>query len=163
MARAESQHVLNNGSYYAWLVCDYEMNGSTLEYNLWFHWDWGCAQLDNAWIKVGNTTIWSNGGRIHNYAAGDIAQNHSCAVHSGSATITGTQTVTFGITKYQGVDLSGSFTVTGAVPVHLYGSVNGARKEIKHLYGSVNGSRKKIKKLYASVNGARKLIFRDDS
>ena len=59
---------------------------------------------------------------------------------------------------------TGSWTLPAvASPQHLYGSVNGARKEIHHLYGSVNGSRKKIKKLYASVNGARKLIFRDDS
>lgn len=41
----------------------------------------------------------------------------------------------------------------------IYGSVNGARKEVTAIYGSVNGARKEVTKVYGSVNGARKLVW----
>ena len=44
---------------------------------------------------------------------------------------------------------------------NIYGSVNGARKEVEHIYGPVNGARKKVIKVYGSVNGARKLMWQE--
>lgn len=114
MAQAISNKVLVSTSKYCWMICDYSMSGSTLSYNLSFYYEGGCAQLDNAWIKVGGNTIWQNTGRIHNYDGNPYQSSHTVQIHSGTATITGTQTVTFGITKYNGVAVSGSFSVSGA-------------------------------------------------
>jgi hypothetical protein len=55
-------------------------------------------------------------------------------------------------------------TITnGDDPVYIYGSVNGARKQIKHIYAPVNGARKKIVRVYASVNGVARKVFEDGS
>lgn len=55
-----------------------------------------------------------------------------------------------------------TFSITNTTKnFKLYGSVNGASKEINHLYGSVNGQSKKIVKLYGSVGGVVKEIYRD--
>lgn len=66
---------------------------------------------------------------------------------------------------YRGKDSTVSTTTitNGALPVHLYGSVNGEAKEIVKLYGSVNDQRKTIVKLYASVNGVTKKIYEDQN
>ncbi len=117
MAQAITNKVKQTSSsnYYCWMICDYTMSGTTLSYTLRYYWEWGCTQLDNAWIKAGNSVIWQNTGRVHDYNASHIAQGHNITIHSGTATITGTQTITFGITKYSGVAQSGSFTVSGGV------------------------------------------------
>lgn len=117
MAQAITNKVqqTDGSRYYCWMICDYSMSGTTLSYTLKYYWEWGCTQLDNAWIKAGNTVIWQNTGRIHDYNSSHIAQGHNISIHSGTATITGTQTITFGITKYSGVAQSGSFTVSGGV------------------------------------------------
>lgn len=114
MAQAISNKVLVQGSKYCWMICDYTMSGSTMSYSLSFYFEGGCAQLDNAWIKVGSTTVWSNTGRVHNYEGNPAQSGHTVSIHSGTTTISGSQTVTFGITKYSGVAMSGSFTVSGA-------------------------------------------------
>lgn len=114
MAQAISNKVLVQSAKYCWMKCDYTMSGSTMNYSLSFYFEGGCAQLDNAWIKVGGTTIWSNTGRVHNYDSSQPnSVPHTVSIHSGSTTISGTKTVTFGITKYSGVAVSGSFSVTG--------------------------------------------------
>lgn len=113
MAQAISNKVLVQSSKYCWMICDYSMSGSTLSYNLSFYYEGGCAQLDNAWIKVGGTTVWQNAGRVHNYDGNPYQSPHTVQIHSGTATVTGSQTVSFGITKYNGVAVSGSFSVTG--------------------------------------------------
>lgn len=114
MSQAISNKVLVQSSKYCWMICDYTMSGTTLNYSLSFYFEGGCAQLDNAWIKVGSTTVWSNTGRVHNYNSGQPwNQSHTVSIHSGSATISGSQTVSFGVTKYSGVALSGSFVVSG--------------------------------------------------
>lgn len=113
MAQAISNKVLVQNNKYCWMICDYTLSGSTMSYTLSFKFEGGCAQLDNAWIKVGGTTVWQNTGRIHNYEGNPAAAGHTVNIHSGTATISGTQTVTFGITKYSGVAMSGSFTATG--------------------------------------------------
>lgn len=116
MAQAISNKVLVSSSQYCWMVCDYSMSGQTLNYTLSFHFDGGCAQLDNAWIKAGSTVIWQNTGRIHSYDSTAWNVSHNVSIHSGSATISGNQTITFGITKYSGVAVSGSFSVSGSTP-----------------------------------------------
>ena len=113
MAQAISNKVLVQSNKYCWMICDYSVSGNTLNYTLSFRFEGGCAQLDNAWIKVGGNTVWSNTGRIHNYEGNPSASGHTVSIHSGSTTISGTQTVTFGITKYSGVAMSGSFSATG--------------------------------------------------
>ena len=122
------------------------------------------------------------GGQYYEVVAGGVRQNVGTDYYTPSFTVTipnvaesatsytysctwaapGNNTGAYGGTTGGTVSWTLSFDPS-TPPVHLYGSVNGARKEIKHLYGSVNGSRKKIKKLYGSVNGARKLIFEDNS
>lgn len=114
MARAETQHVLVRTTKYCWLYCDYSMSGSTLTWSLTFHWDGGDAQLDNAYIRKDGTNIWSNTGRVHNYEGKDTRGEYNLAIANGTTSISGTQTITFGITKYSGVYLTGSFTVTAA-------------------------------------------------
>lgn len=116
MAQAISNKVLVSTSKYCWMICDYSMSGSTLSYNLSFYYEGGCAQLDNAWIKVGGNTIWQNTGRVHNYDGNPYQSSHTVQIHSGTANVEGTQTVSFGITKYNGVAVSGSFSVTGNTP-----------------------------------------------
>lgn len=114
MAQAISNKVLVSGSQYCWMICDYTMSGSTLNYTLSFYYEGGCAQLDNAWIKVGNTIVWQNTGRVHNYTATAWNVPHTVGIASGTANISGSQTVSFGVTKYSGVGVSGSFNVSGA-------------------------------------------------
>ena len=114
MSQAISNKVLVQSSKYCWMICDYTMSGTTLNYSLSFYFEGGCAQLDNAWIKVGGTTVWSNTGRVHDYNSGQPwNQSHTVSIHSGSATISGSQTVSFGVTKYQNKPVSGSFVVSG--------------------------------------------------
>lgn len=114
MSQAISNKVLVQSSKYCWMICDYTMSGTTLNYSLSFYFEGGCAQLDNAWIKVGSTTVWSNTGRVHNYNSGQPwNQSHTVSIHSGTATISGSQTVSFGVTKYQNKPVSGSFVVSG--------------------------------------------------
>lgn len=114
MSQAISNKVLVQSSKYCWMICDYTVSGSTLNYSLSFYYEGGCAQLDNAWIKVGSTTVWSNTGRVHDYNSGQPwNQSHTVSIHSGSATISGSQTVSFGVTKYQNKPVSGSFVVSG--------------------------------------------------
>lgn len=48
---------------------------------------------------------------------------------------------------------------TIAPTAKLYGSVNGATKQVHKLYGSVGGVTKTVTKLYGSVNGVTKLIY----
>lgn len=114
MAQAISNKILVKDYKYCWMICDYTLSGSTMTYTLSFHWDGGDAQLDNAWIKVGGTTVWQNAGRIHNYdPSQDNRGSYDLTIHNGTATVSGTQTVTFGITKYQNNNMSGSFSATG--------------------------------------------------
>lgn len=113
MSQAISNKVLVQSSKYCWMICDYTTSGSTLNYTLSFYFEGGCAQLDNAWIKVGGTTVWSNTGRVHNYDGTAWSVSHTVSIHSGTATISGSQTVSFGVTKYSGVAVSGSFVVSG--------------------------------------------------
>ena len=114
MSQAISNKALVQSSKYCWMICDYTMSGTTLNYSLSFYFEGGCAQLDNAWIKVGSTTVWSNTGRVHNYNSGQPwNQSHTVSIHSGTATISGSQTVSFGVTKYQNTPVSGSFVVSG--------------------------------------------------
>lgn len=113
MSQAISNKVLVQSNKYCWMICDYTMSGTTLNYSLSFYYEGGCAQLDNAWIKVGNTTVWSNTGRVHNYDGTAWSVSHTVSIHSGTATISGSQTVSFGVTKYSGVAVSGSFVVSG--------------------------------------------------
>lgn len=116
MAQAISNKVLVDSTNYCWMVCDYTVTGTTLNYTLSFHYDKGCAQLDGAYITDNGVGIWSNNGRIHNYE-GSLTYSHDVAIHSGSATLSaGAHTITFGITKYNGVALAGSFQVTGGTP-----------------------------------------------
>lgn len=125
MAQAISNKVLIDDQRYCWLICDYSVSGSTMTYTLSFHFDLGCAQLTNPWIKVGGTTVWSQSGTVHAYNAAHNPVSHTPVIKSnGTATINGTQTVTFGITKYNGVSLQGSFNVSGGAtptdPTGLY-------------------------------------------
>lgn len=113
MSQAISNKVLVQSNKYCWMICDYTTSGSTLNYSLSFYYEGGCAQLDNAWIKVGNTTVWSNTGRVHNYDGTSWSVSHTVSIHNGTATISGSQTVSFGVTKYSGVAVSGSFVVSG--------------------------------------------------
>lgn len=115
MAQAISNKVLVQSNKYCWMICDYSMSGTTLSYTLSFYFEGGCAQLDNAWIAVGGTDVWRNSGRIHNYESA-TSPAHTVSIYSGTTTITGSKTVTFGITKYSGVVMSGSFSVTGGTP-----------------------------------------------
>ena len=113
MARAETQHVLVRTTKYCWMYCDYSVSGTTLSYTLGFHFDGGDAQLDNAWFNKGNTSVWSNSGRVHNYEGKDSRGEYNMTLASGTTYVSGSQSFSFGITKYNGVNLSGSFTVTG--------------------------------------------------
>lgn len=113
MAQAISNKVLVQSAKYCWMICDYSISGSTLSYSISFYYEGGCAQLDNAWIKVGGTDVWRNSGRVHNYDGNPYQSPHTVQIHSGTATISGSKQVTFGVTKYQNVAVSGSFTVTG--------------------------------------------------
>ena len=61
MSQAISNKVLVQSSKYCWMICDYTMSGTTLNYSLSFYFEGGCAQLDNAWIKVGSTIVDSLG------------------------------------------------------------------------------------------------------
>lgn len=65
--------------------------------------------------------------------------------------------------SYRGKDsVVSRMTITnGDDPVYIYGSVNGARKQIKHIYAPVNGARKKIVRVYASVDGVARKVFED--
>ncbi len=154
-------------------------------YDTYGHFAWeisstGDGYTDIYWQFTGRTA--SQWQYVHVYSAsvtvnGTVYSSWSGDMYNGTLMLEGTTRiphtgekyfeVTAGLAMYASgswYDGGGSWYLPAvSSPVHLYGSVNGARKEIKHLYGSVNGSRKKIKKLYASVNGARKLIFRDDS
>lgn len=115
MAQAISNKVLVQSSKYCWMICDYSMSGSTLSYTLSFKFEGGCAQLDNAFIKYKNgSDIWRNSGRVHNYEGNPLASGHTVSIHSGTVTISGSQTIQFGITKYSGVSCVGEFTVSGS-------------------------------------------------
>lgn len=126
MSQAISNKVLVQSTKYCWMICDYSMSGSTLSYTLSFKFEGGCAQLDNAWIKYKNgSDIWRNSGRIHNYEGNPSQSGHTVSIHSGTATITGSQTIQFGITKYSGVSCVGEFTVSGvSAPSGLGCTVN---------------------------------------
>lgn len=141
MAQAISNKVLVRSNKYAWMICDYSLSGTTMNYTLSYHFDGGDAQLDNAWIKVGNTTVWSNPGRVMNYTGQDSRGEYNYTIYSGSANISGTQTVTFGITKYSGVNQSGSFTVTGGtLPSGGYiNNIAPAWNSVTTTYGLANG------------------------
>lgn len=125
MAQAISNKVLVDTTNYCWMVCDYTVTGMTLDYTLTFHYDKGCAQLDGAYIRDNGTDIWANAGRVHSFE-GSLTYSHDVAIHSGSATLgAGNHTITFGITKYNGVALAGSFNVTGgSAPTGLQVSVD---------------------------------------
>lgn len=166
---AESTHIKVDNTNYCWMVCEYNVSGLSMEYNLYFHFDKGCAQLDNAWIKLGGAVVWQNTGRIHNYE-GKLTYAHNVSIHSGSCTLAyGSNSFTFGITKYSGSPTSGAFTITVSPPppvsnTKLYGSVNGRARKIKKLYCSVSNQTRKIKKLYAGdANGNAKLIYEDNT
>lgn len=122
MAQAITNKVIVENYKYAWLICEYTMSGSTMDYTLTYHWDGGDAQLDNAWIKVGGVMVWQNTGRIHNYNEADRYRGeYNLPIHSGSATVVGSQLVEFGITKYRNVSQYGSFSATGgSVPTGGY-------------------------------------------
>ena len=126
MAQAISNKVLVQTSKYCWMICDYSMSGSTLSYTLSFKFEGGCAQLDNAYIKYKNgSDIWRNSGRVHNYEGNPLASGHTVSIHSGTVTISGSQTIQFGITKYSGVSCVGEFTVSGvSAPSGLGCTVN---------------------------------------
>lgn len=115
MAQAISNKVLVQYQKYSWMICDYTITGSTLRFSLSYYFEGGDAQLDNAWLKVGNTTVWSWNGRIHNYNEADRYRgNYTITLATNrTATISGSQTVKFGITKYQNVAVQGEFTATG--------------------------------------------------
>jgi len=120
------------------MVCDYSMSGTTLSYTLSFYFEGGDAQLDNAWIKVGSNTVWSNPGRVMEYTGQDSRGAYTFTIYSGTATISGSQTVTFGITKYSGVALSGSFSVTGGTPpTGASATLNGTAYNLVKIYTSV--------------------------
>lgn len=141
MSQAISNKVLVQSSKYCWMICDYTMSGTTLNYSLSFYFEGGCAQLDNAWIKVGSTTVWSNTGRVHNYNSGQPwNQSHTVSIHSGTATISGSQTVSFGVTKYQNKPVSGSFVVSGgSAPTGLAVDLLGFTDTTVRLKGHVDG------------------------
>ena len=116
MSQAISNKVLVDTTNYCWMICDYTVSGTTLNYTLSFYYEKGCAQLDNAWIRLGSNIQWQDAGRIHNYE-GVLSSPHTVAIHSGSFGISsGSNTITFGITKYNGVDVQGLFQVSGATP-----------------------------------------------
>ena len=164
---AESTHIKVDNTNYCWMVCEYNVSGQNMEYNLYFHFDKGCAQLDNAWIKLGSSYVWQNTGRIHNYE-GNLSYAHNVSIHSGSCSLAvGTNSFTFGIVKYNGVSTNGSFNITVSPPAptfvpKVYVPINGRAKRVKKLYCSVGGQAKQIKKLYVSVNGEAKLIYDKD-
>ena len=134
MAQAISNKVLVQTSKYCWMICDYSMSGSTLSYTLSFKFEGGCAQLDNAYIKYKNgSDIWRNSGRVHNYEGNPMQSGHTVSIHSGTVTISGSQTIQFGITKYSGVSCTGEFTVTGATA-----PTGGAVQYNSCTYNSVN-------------------------
>lgn len=137
MAQAISNKVLVQSNKYCWMICDYSMSGTTLSYTLSFYFEGGCAQLDNAWIAVGGTDVWRNSGRIHNYESA-TSPAHTVSIYSGTTTITGSKTVTFGITKYSGVAMSGSFSVTGGTPpTGASATLNGTAYNLVKIYTSV--------------------------
>ena len=107
-----SNKVLIQNNKYGWMICSYEMDGNYFNYTLKYYFEGGDAQLDDAYLKVGGTTVWS-AGRVHNYSGNPGEPAKTITIHGGSAPVTGTQTITFGITKYQNYYQSGSFTVTG--------------------------------------------------
>lgn len=114
MAQAISNKVFVHDDKYCWMICDYSISGSTLSYTLRFFFEGGDAQLDDAWIKVGDNTIWSNPGRVHNYdSTQDDRGNYQLDIHSGQTSISATQTVSFGLTVFRGKPVVGGFTVTG--------------------------------------------------
>lgn len=125
MAQAISNKVLVDTTNYCWMICDYTMAGTTLNYTLTFHFDKGCAQLDGAYIRDNGADIWANAGRVHSFE-GSLTYSHDVAIHSGSVTLgAGAHTITFGITKYNGVAVAGSFNVTGgSAPTGLQVSVD---------------------------------------
>ena len=134
MAQAISNKVLVQTSKYCWMICDYSMSGSTLSYTLSFKFEGGCAQLDNAYIKYKNgSDIWRNSGRVHNYEGNPMQSGHTVSIHSGTVTISGSQTIQFGITKYSGVSCTGEFTVSGSTP-----PTGGAVQYNSCTYNSVN-------------------------
>lgn len=116
MAQAISNKALVRNNKYCWMICDYTMSGDVMNYTLSFYFEGGDAQLDNAWIKVGGNTVWSNPGRVMNYTGQDSRGVYTFTIHSGSTYISGAQTVSFGITKYSGVQLSGAFTTSAMTP-----------------------------------------------
>lgn len=116
MAQAISNKALVRSNKYCWMICDYTMSGNTMNYTLSFYFEGGDAQLDNAWIKVDGNTVWSNPGRVMNYTGQDNRGVYTFTIYSGSTYISGAQTVSFGITKYSGVQLSGAFTTSAMTP-----------------------------------------------
>lgn len=166
MAQAISNKVLVQTSKYCWMICDYSMSGSTLSYTLSFKYEGGCAQLDNAYIKYKNgSDIWRNSGRVHNYEGNPLASGHTVSIHSGTATITGSQTIQFGITKYSGVSCVGEFTVSGvSAPSGLGCTVNSvawngvnATFSVSNWGGEPNGNSKYIAgRLFGASGSARR-------
>ena len=120
MATATSSKikVTTSSSNYCWLILDYSMSGQTMTYSVTLHFDGGCAQFRNIYVKVGNTTVASGGSHAYNSAHQSSA--HNATIFSNkTTTVTGTQTVTFGGEKYYDgstwLTTSGSVSVTGGV------------------------------------------------
>ena len=120
MATATSSKikVTTSSSNYCWLILDYSMSGQTMTYSVTLHFDGGCAQFRNIYVKVGNTTVSSGGS--HAYNASHVSSAHNATIFSNkTTTVTGTQTITFGGEKYYDgstwLTTSGSVSVTGGV------------------------------------------------
>lgn len=110
--------VTTSSSNYCWLILDYSMSGQTLTYSVTLHFDGGCAQFRNIYVKVGNTTVASGG--AHAYNSSHQSSAHNSTIFSNyTTTVTGTQTITFGGEKYYDgttwLTTSGSVSVTGGV------------------------------------------------
>ena len=120
MSQATSNKIwVTSGHYnYCWIIVDYSMSGQTMTYTVTLHFDGGCAQFRNIYLKVGGTTLKSGG--AHAYNSSHQSSAHNAVIWSNqTTTITGTQTVTFGGEKYvDGTNwesTTGSFSVTGGV------------------------------------------------
>lgn len=141
MSQAITNKTIIKTAKYGWLVCDYTISGNSLSYSLYFHWDGGDCQLDNCYIKYKNgSDIWRNSGRVYSYQGLDYRGSYNYPIHSGTATISGEQTIQFGITKYQNVGLSGEFTVTGGSAPANFSASNIVAKWDRITFTSTIGS-----------------------
>ena len=130
MSTATSTQIwVTSGHYHkCWLIMDYSMSGSTMTYTVKLHFDGGCAQFRNIYVKVGGTTVASGG--AHAYQSGYTNTSHEATIFSGyTTTISGSQTVTFGGEKYVNSSTwestTGSFSVSGvSAPSGLGCTVN---------------------------------------